>query len=55
MHYFLKTFLVTNIYIEKIPKMLFLTIKKVEINFTKQELNLKTYILDKALSTIKRM
>lgn len=55
MSFFQKTFLVVNIAMKVVIKMPVLTLAKMKINFASQELNWRTYTLDKILSTTKRL
>ena len=55
MRFFQKTFLVADIIIEVVLGMPFLALSKVEINFAEQELNWRTYSLDKVLTTTKQV
>ena len=55
LRFFQKTFLLANISLEVVLRMLFLTLSKANIRFVKRELVWRTYTAVEALSTTKRV
>ena len=53
--FFINTFLVANVSSEIVLKMLFLTLSGKDIDFLGQELWWRTYTIEKALSTTRRV